>query len=713
MLISFKRFISIIYVMMLMMATHGKTALALLFMLLSLSIPVRGARNLTLVKAQPYQNTYNYTDVKLYDDVTKFYFGPYYLMFDRIILPGDVHKGNSIKLYDRETGNLKYNWVGEDVVVPGFNATYYEGFGPSAKKIFSFLFKSAQEDPEGNYYAIIDIYDCIYEVKYEIQVTADPPMANVPFSGGTVNVKLNLTNTGTVDIEELTYMLILPTTGEVSVGPGSDVIYGHRTGLAVNETITLNFVLDVEGSTEYKIIPIPFDVAYSDLLEPTTGISHATYVIQITVGTRATARGIPRLTFNMVTTKSTLKPGDTAQITVNPLNVGNGSAYNVEIYINTTPADLTLTFQNPSAFGTVVGGISKPIRFVWPNGSTAPLRPGQSLAEPIKFIVKVPEYSIVGEKKYRVTVTGYYFDALGNSYTSTSSIELTVVEPGKAILTITKTVSASWVGVGGTVRVTIIVTNEGNGVARNVKIEDEYPSSYFNLKTGSITQNVPQLGPGESINLVYELTAVKVGTVSLGSGRVEYTDEYNVQHMEYSNEGGLVSIVTPQVKVRVLAAPNQTIPVGEYTKYVIEVKNEGNGPAVDVKLSFKVPKGLDILSLKPDDVQLSGQRVASLYIQSMSPGEFQRIELEFKPIIPGIFNITPIEMSYLSPDGSVKLSIEGNITASFTAVVPYTVRMILLSTLIIMIVLVGLLVVALTVGLPVISKPSARRRLGF
>ncbi|HDN01500.1 MAG TPA: hypothetical protein ENF42_00830 [Candidatus Bathyarchaeota archaeon] len=70
-------------------------------------------------------------------------------------------------------------------------------------------------------------------------------------------------------------------------------------------------------------------------------------------------------------------------------------------------------------------------------------------------------------------------------------------------------------------------------------------------------------------------------------------------------------------------------------------------------------------------------------------------------------------MSYLSPDGSVKLSIEGNITASFTAVVPYTVRMILLSTLIIMIVLVGLLVVALTVGLPVISKPSARRRLGF
>ncbi len=698
--------------MMIMWTTHGKIVLPLLcILLLSLIAPV-GHGILILTRGEPFQNTYNYTDVKLFDEVTKFYFGPYYLMYDRIILPGGVDKGNSIKLYDRETGNLKYNWVGENVVVPGFNATYYEGFGPSAKKIFSFLFKSAHQDAEGNYYAIIDIYDCIYEVKYEIQITAEPPMANVPFSGGTVNVKMNLTNTGTVDIEELTYMLILPTTGEVSVGAGSDVIYGHRTNLAVNESIILNFNLEVEASSEYKLIPIPFDVAYSDLLEPTTGISHATYVIQITVGTKATARGIPRLTFNVVTTKSTLKPGDTAQVTVNPLNVGNGSAYNVEIYINTTPADLTLTFQNPSKFGTVVGGISKPIRFIWPNGSTAPLRPGQSLAEPIKFIVRVPEYSIVGEKKYRITITGYYFDAYGNSYISTSSIELTVVEPGKAVLTITKTVSASWVGVGGTVRVTITVTNEGNGMARNVKIEDEYPSSYFNLKTGSVSQNVPQLSPGESISLVYELTAVKVGTVSLGSARVEYTDEYDVQHMEYSNEGGLVSIVTPQVKVRILEAPNQTIPVGEYTKYVIEVENEGNGPAVDVKLSFKIPKGLDILSLKPNNVQLSGQRVASLYIQSMSPGEFQRIELEFKPIIPGIFNITPIEMSYLSPDGSIKLSIEGNITASFTAVVPYTVRMILLSTLIIMIVLVGLLVVALTVGLPVISRPSARR-LGF
>ena len=69
-------------------------------------------------------------------------------------------------------------------------------------------------------------------------------------------------------------------------------------------------------------------------------------------------------------------------------------------------------------------------------------------------------------------------------------------------------------------------------------------------------------------------------------------------------------------------------------------------------------------------------------------------------------------MGYLSPDGTIKYSITGNVSVSFIAIVPYTVRVMFLAILILLIAMVGVLVIAMTRGLSLLGGLPKRGRLG-
>ena len=588
----------------------------LIIMLFQLIFPI------ALVYAHPIAPSqyHNYTNLKLYDR-EKFLLGPYYLTYIYKLAPNPPydHRGDFVYVYKTQTNEMKLQitlWGGPGGGI-NTNGTFYDIVNGSRTKVFTWVYKSGQaiyDSSKDLNYVILDILNYIYEVRYEATVTANPSLFSLTKPGQVATFTVTIKNTGTLPIESVSYFMFPPPGAAITfLTDQSDPTQGSFYNLDVGESKTLTYTVTTNQTSEYGIYQIPFTVTYTNKFSE-TGETHTTYIIQVEIGEKRGPVGIPNVVANIITSKSTLLPGGSATVTVNIQNLGNGTAYHNAIYIYSQPSDLTFIFQNPASKGTVTGGLEEPIRLVFQNGSEAPLVSGGMIASPIKFTVKVPEYSITGEKQYKVFVKLVFFDAEGKGYNNTYSTTFTVVEPGRAIISVTKTVSAAWVGLGGRITIDIVVKNEGSGTARNVKITDEYPNLYFTLKAGSVSQTLQKLDPGETYTLSYELEAVNLGSVILGEASVEYLDELNNEHLEHSNPGGLVSIVNPNVKVKLIKYPNQTLEVGTSFTYAVELTNEGNGQALDVKFAIKIPSGIEILSLTPSNLEVTGQRIIYLIL---------------------------------------------------------------------------------------------------
>ena len=144
--------------------------------------------------------------------------------------------------------------------------------------------------------------------------------------------------------------------------------------------------------------------------------------------------------------------------------------------------------------------------------------------------------------------------------------------------------------IGHIIPVTTIITNTGDGDAKNVRIEDKIPSN-LQVTTG-INYWGGQLKPGEKVTLRYTLVPSQGGEYQIGQTLSTYEDEWGVKGTK-SLSSTLVTVWGPSI-ARTIS--NNEIEEGEILKITYDIKNWGKDDIYEVKLVENIPQGFEIVS---------------------------------------------------------------------------------------------------------------------
>ncbi|RLG45910.1 MAG: hypothetical protein DRN92_06315, partial [Thermoproteota archaeon] len=364
------------------------------------------------------------------------------------------------------------------------------------------------------------------------------------------------------------------------------------------------------------------------------------------------------------------------------------------------------------------GSLTEPITLVqkFQNGTVVeyPLPPN-GYTQDVVFVVKVPDYPIVGNAAYKVTISVEWDDLAGRHFNRTAEEGFTVIEPGRTELIVTKEVTPLVVPVNGTLSVTITIRNDGEEAARNIEISDIYPEQFFELVSGETTFSRSILRAGETVTFSYILRAKMEGRAPIDRAIVEYIDETGSPRHTQSNPGGVVNIVMPSIKYEIKDRPEPYEIVGSYVVYRVSVRNEGSGVARNIEIIVKLPDTLMIVSVGEGCDIEETSNIVKFKVSELPPNEEKELYLELRPLTAGRYNITVTGATYYSPDGGTKYTFSIP-EVEFRAMKPLAVRVMLTVVLVATVVIVAVLVVAITVGIRIGKpKPSIRRlgRKGF
>jgi hypothetical protein len=393
-------------------------------------------------------------------------------------------------------------------------------------------------------------------------------------------------------------------------------------------------------------------------------------------------------------------------------NTGADSAYNVTIRVNVNP-DLPTEITAPSS----VAGRSFPIVV---TGEMPP----KARSEKVEFRIVVPKGS--GGTIYRVNITAGYFDIRNKYYEATRFFTITVRQPGISKLYVTKTISSSTVPVNGTIEVNVIVSNNGTAAASRVTIEDDFPRDLFKLVSGDTRLTASSLSPGGVLALSYKLRAVREGVATFGSAKVTYVDPQEGQKTILSSMKSpvVVTVVKPELSVRVEDIPPNVTNVNSLIQFSIYMMNKGNGDAKKLSVEMEFSPGLYMVNppnLEKGEGVVCDQptwepREASVKLvlscDTVKPQGFVKMVLSLKAQTTGKQWIRVNSISYLTPDGSSKISVPTSYSYSTVVVTPFETRVFYLSIFTFSVLLVAMFVIGVTRGFGVSLGRRVRRRVG-
>jgi hypothetical protein len=393
-------------------------------------------------------------------------------------------------------------------------------------------------------------------------------------------------------------------------------------------------------------------------------------------------------------------------------NTGADSAYNVTIRVNVNP-DLPTEITAPSS----VAGRSFPIVV---TGEMPP----KARSEKVEFRIVVPKGS--GGTIYRVNITAGYFDIRNKYYEATRFFTITVRQPGISKLYVTKTISSSTVPVNGTIEVNVIVSNNGTAAASRVTIEDDFPRDLFKLVSGDTRLTASSLSPGGVLALSYKLRAVREGIATFGSAKVTYVDPQEGQKTILSSMKSpvVVTVVKPELSVRVEDIPPNVTNVNSLIQFSIYMMNKGNGDAKKLSVEMEFSPGLYMVNppnLEKGEGVVCDQptwepREASVKLvlscDTVKPQGFVKMVLSLKAQTTGKQWIRVNSISYLTPDGSSKISVPTSYSYSTVVVTPFETRVFYLSIFTFSVLLVAMFVIGVTRGFGVSLGRRVRRRVG-
>ncbi len=548
---------------------------------------------------------------------------------------------------------------------------------------------------------------------YDVTLTVDKPSINLKNPGDTETVKFTVTNTGNLKIENVKFNLDYTPLGYILVEGESDATNGVISSLDAGASKTFKYTFKCMVETQ-QFASVTFKVTYSAYTETVSvlnqmlgkatvckmlGSTSKSKDVYIALGKAPQPYERPNMQIT-ITPVPNLKPGGSAQVTATFENVGNGSAYNASVYVDAAPSELTFEWQGEKSNAL---GYSTPIRV---QGNT-PIPTAYTLTLP--FTVYVPEFFEGNSKTYTINVKIRYYNNRGDFFESQKNTTVTVIKPGKPMITVQKYLSASQISLGSTVTVTIEVDNIGEGPALNVEVLDSIPGQ-FQLTSGKYQQSFSNIPAGGKESFSYVIKAVDEFAGQIPSAVVNYKDSEGHSATAKSNIA-TIKVVKASVTVTKQSAPKE-MEVDEIFTLEYDITNKGSGDARDVVLQINYSRGLELINIEgPGEEELG--RTVNLSLKRLEPNQIVTLKLRFRGMLPGNQTISVVKKTYKSPDGSVQFSMVGeNLNHYIIIKTPFMVRSMLVLMLGFMVMVIEYAVLSATFKITQAKGKKKRFKLG-
>ncbi|MFA7690600.1 MAG: hypothetical protein WCY18_05890, partial [Methanofastidiosum sp.] len=207
-----------------------------------------------------------------------------------------------------------------------------------------------------------------------------------------------------------------------------------------------------------------------------------------------------------------------------------------------------------------------------------------------KFTVRVLQEN--KDKIFTINTSSEFEDIAGKKSKSEVSTDITIGgrTPNITLLRQESEYKSDIIRIGHIIPVVTIITNTGDGDAKNVRVEDRIPSN-LQVTTG-INYWGGQLKPEERVTLRYTLIPSQGGEYQIGQTLSTYEDEWGVKGTK-SLSPTLVTVWGPSISRTI---STNEIEEGEAVTITYNIKNWGKDDIYEVKLVEILPQGFDMLS---------------------------------------------------------------------------------------------------------------------
>jgi len=192
------------------------------------------------------------------------------------------------------------------------------------------------------------------------------------------------------------------------------------------------------------------------------------------------------------------------------------------------------------------------------------------------------------------------------------------------------------------------VTNNGTGVAQNVRVNHDLPEGLL-TDTGQTKVTTPavQLQPGESRAFEIQLAASQSGEYenmarATGAGNLSAEDT------------APTTVVAPELEIT-KTGPSEVY-LGRNVTYEIVVTNVGDGEARDAVLTDAIPTGVDVVSSTPAATMVEGQ--ATWNLGTLAPEESRTVSITLDPNVRPTLDNEATVTAYCAAAASATASTE-------------------------------------------------------
>lgn len=297
--------------------------------------------------------------------------------------------------------------------------------------------------------------------------------------------------------------------------------------------------------------------------------------------------------------------------TITVKNNGKGNAVNV-IVTDIIPNNLAIINVDGGSFSNQT--ITSKYDTIKPN-------------EEKKITIKVKAVSA----KDTETITNTATITSDNDTPKNDTVDVTVTKPN---LEVTKVASTQKIKRGESFTYTIILTNTGTGVAKNIVLKDIINENFTitsvtnaTYKDNIITKELDTLNPSESIKIEILVTAKANATLEVINNEVTVTSSNN----DTVKDDKDVEIVDSNLKLSKTLIGKEKVLPNEEVEYLITIKNIGNAKSNKVLVEDTIPTNLEYISATSDNFTITHENnKISLVIDSIDINEVITINVKTK-----------------------------------------------------------------------------------
>ncbi len=421
-----------------------------------------------------------------------------------------------------------------------------------------------------------------------IDKSVDPVQATVD---DTLTYTITVTNSGDTAAFGVTIVDTLPN--------ATTLVDGSITNGGVYNELTQEITWQIAQLNVGSIFELTFAAAIDSGTPSGTQIQNIAYLVSPDTSTTDTTitTVIPKakLSIDKSVDPTQAIAGDTLSYTVTVRNTGDTAAFGILI-VDTLPNATTLVE------GSITNGgvYDAPARLI--SWSIPTLGVGDSLQ--LLFDATVDSLTPVGTLISNVA----YLVTPDTSHTDTVITEIVPDTSKHAILSIDKAVDPTQATEGDTLNYTVTIRNTGDTAAFGLLIIDTLPNAttlidgsitnggVYDAPTRLISWNIPTLGAGDSLQLLFAATVDSLTPVGTLIANVAYLLTPDTSHTDTV----ITEIVPDTSKHAILAIDKSVDPTqastGDTLSYTISVSNTGDTAAFGVVVVDTVPQSTQLIT---------------------------------------------------------------------------------------------------------------------